>query len=341
MTQGPCLGLQILPEFGQVFVHGAKHGIQCFPLHLGLLQGSVQRGFIAPELAVGDGLQLDGIEGVGHGIFNPVVTGQLRFIGIPAHLRVGRVGQIPNGGKVRGGAPIEHRHGAGQVLLKVAPCVPAGQAHFGHDRFRLSTQQIPAGFLNALEQEAVVAQFFVGFYQFHQIGQPGSPAFKGGLGRGHTAGYGHHPAKLGAGLRIFGIGRLPQRGVFPQLVAKRFDVFFQRDSLSQRMCRFGFGQRGAESGECVDFFPQRGQIGFKCRVGKAAVNRFQIPLTVHREFLLLVFQYFTRNPAESQPRAVFVKKCRIVLNTIINCRNSAFYGDRLFLFFLAKVRTSC
>ena len=61
MSQRLSLGAEVLPEFGHVFLHRPQHGVQGLPLHVGLLQRPVKGGPVAPELAVRDGFQLDGV----------------------------------------------------------------------------------------------------------------------------------------------------------------------------------------------------------------------------------------------------------------------------------------
>ena len=140
MAQGLGLGLQVSPEFGQILVYGGKHGIQSRPLHPGALQGLVQGGFIAPKLCGIDGLQLDGVEGKGHRIFDLIIAGQLRLIGGLAHCRISVIGQVPDGGEVGDTAIVIHLHRTGEVCLQVAPGAGAGQLHPGHNILALASQ---------------------------------------------------------------------------------------------------------------------------------------------------------------------------------------------------------
>ena len=98
MSQCFALGLQILPELGQILVHSSQHGVQGFPLHVGVLQRPLQGRGVATELTIGNSLQLDGIQGKGHGILNAVIALQLCLVSGLSHSAVGIIGKIPNGG---------------------------------------------------------------------------------------------------------------------------------------------------------------------------------------------------------------------------------------------------
>ena len=104
-------------------------------LHVVVVDRPVQGGFVAPELAVGNGLQLDGIQCVGHGILDAVVASQLRLESVLADLGIGIISQIANGGQVDGLAAVGHGDGGGQKLLHIAPGIAAGQAQLGSDGF--------------------------------------------------------------------------------------------------------------------------------------------------------------------------------------------------------------
>ena len=156
MAQSLALGLQILPELGKILVHSAQHGIQGGLLHIGVIQRSCQRGCVAAELAIGQGFQLDGVQRESGGVLDPVVAGDLRFIGFLSHLGIGIVCQISHSGQVDGLIPVGDRHGRGDIAMEVAPCVAAGKLHPGHDRLCLARQQVLAGLGQIFKQEGVL-----------------------------------------------------------------------------------------------------------------------------------------------------------------------------------------
>ena len=167
MPQRLSLGAEVLPEFGHVFLHRPQHGVQGLPLHVGLLQRPVKGGPVAPELAVRDGFQLDGVQGKGHGILDPVVAAQLRLVGRLPHGGVGVVGQIADGGQVGGSAVVADRHGAGQISLQIAPGAGAGHGQPGADLLPKTAKQMGAVSQQAFKQEGVVLQRLVPGHQYH------------------------------------------------------------------------------------------------------------------------------------------------------------------------------
>ena len=217
VAQSLCLGLQVLPELGQVLVHGAQHGLQGLPLHVGIEQSPVQRRLITPELALGDGLQLDGVQRMGHRLLDGFIAGDLRLVGILTDLGIRIVGQVPDGRQIGGRAPIGNGHGAGQIALELAPGAAAGHTHFCHDRFGFAAHLIAGGIHLAGKIEFIILQILVAPDQLHQIGQLDHPGIEGSAGGGHSAADGHDPAHVGTGLRVLGIGSGTQIGVAEEL----------------------------------------------------------------------------------------------------------------------------
>ena len=74
VTQQLCLRLQVLPEFRQIAVDGCEHGIQCLTGHICIFQTVFQRRRVAAELTLGNRLQLDGIQRMGNGILDILVS---------------------------------------------------------------------------------------------------------------------------------------------------------------------------------------------------------------------------------------------------------------------------
>ena len=167
VAQRLSLGAEVLPEFRHVFFHRPQHGVQGLPLHVGLFQRPVKGRRIATELAVRNGLQLDGVQGEGHGVPDPVVTAQLCFVGRFPHGWVGVIGQIADGGQIGRPAVVAHRHGAGQIFLQVAPRAGAGHGQLGADLLSKAAQQVGAVSQQAFKQEGVVLQRLVPGHQYH------------------------------------------------------------------------------------------------------------------------------------------------------------------------------
>ena len=288
VAQGFCLGLQIPAELGQVLLDGGEHGVQSGPLHVGLLQGSLQGGVVAAQAALVDGLQLDGVQGVGHRSLDGVVGSQFRIESIPAHLGIGAVGQIPHGGKVGGFSPIGHRHGAGEVLLHLAPGVAAGELQLGHDALSHPGEQVAAGVCQIFQQEAVLAEEIVPGDQRLQIVDPGGPVFKGGNGRGALAVKPQNPAQLGAGLGIQGVGGLLQLGETRQLHHIPGQRLLQLQPPAQPLGGVSFTQCFYKGFQLVQGALQRLHIPGKGRVVKPLIDGVQVPYFVHFGFLLWV-----------------------------------------------------
>ena len=154
----------------------------------------------------------------------------------------------------------------------------------------------------------------------------------------------HHLSQSGAGFRVPGVARLAQESVFHQLPGKLRQGFFQGDAFFQ-----------AVQGRLLIQFPGKGHIILykllqlfhvrgKGGVVKAAVNNVQIPYFVHDLSLLTVFTVILHqsSPSVNCPHGLphFVEKCRKVLDIRRNCRKYAVFDERLFLFFLAKLRAS-
>ena len=144
IAQGLGLGPQILPELGHILVHGAQQGLQGLPLHAALVQGLVQGGSVAPDLALVDDLQLDAVEGEGHGVLDLVIAGQLRLIGALAHGGIGVVGQVPDGGQIGDAAVVLHLHAAGEVIPQALPGGGTGNVHPGEQLLLLVGQEVLA-----------------------------------------------------------------------------------------------------------------------------------------------------------------------------------------------------
>ena len=194
------------------------------------------------------------------------------------------MGQIADGRQVRGGAPVGHRHRAGQIALQIAPRVAAGHTQLRYDCFADSGQQIAAGLCHIGKEEFIVLQAFVCPNQLHQLRQAGCPAFKGSHGRRHTAEHRHHPAKLGTGFGIPGIGSLPKHGIFAQLARKALNTLLLRDAAAQSLGGVDFGKSLGKGGKGAHLLLQLCQIGFEGGVLKALVDRVQIPYFIHCVF---------------------------------------------------------
>ena len=85
-----------------------------------------------------DGLQLNGVQGKGHGVLDLPVAGQLGLIGGLPHSRVRVIGQIPDGGEVGDAVLVIHLHRTGEIGLQISPGIGSGQLHPGHNVFSLA-----------------------------------------------------------------------------------------------------------------------------------------------------------------------------------------------------------
>ena len=295
VAQGLSLGPEVLPEFGQVLVHGGEHGIQRLPLHVRLLQSPVQGRIVAPQLAVGNGLQLDGVQAVSHRVGNALVAGQFRLIGVLPDLGVSVVCQIPDRRKIGSLAPVGHGHGGGQVLLHFAPGAAAGHQHLGLDFLPLAGQQIAAVLLHFFKEEMIVPEEFVAIHPVHQVRQLGGPVLEPGVEGGHTGIHAHDAAHGRTRLRTFGIGSLPKAGIIGQLANKLFALLPEGDTPAQALGGLGGVQCGGQVRHVGNGLFQGFQVGSKGGIVKTRVDRVQIPGAVHKfaPFKVLYNFYFT------------------------------------------------
>ena len=91
------LAAQISPELGQIFVDGGEHGVERFALHPRVVERALQGRFVAAQMAVGEHLQLDGVERVGHGVRDLRIAGKLYLVGFLTGRGVGVIGEIADG----------------------------------------------------------------------------------------------------------------------------------------------------------------------------------------------------------------------------------------------------
>ena len=282
VTQCLSLCFQVCPEFGQILIHSTQHGIQGFLLHVGVLQCALQRRFVAPELAIGDGFQLDGVQSIGNRIFNTVIASQLCLISVLTNCGIAVIGQIPDRRQVRGISPVGNGHSAGQVLLHLTPCIPTGQTHFGHNGFAYTRKKVLAGFFQILEQEGIILQIRIFCNQLLQIFHLSDPVLPCGKGYSYAAVQLHDLSHLGACLRITGIGRLTQGCIACQLADQFRKLFLEGDTLFQA---FHAIHTGKISRKLLNFFCKAGKcrhIRLIGRIRKALINGVQIPYFVHR-----------------------------------------------------------
>ena len=299
IAQGFGLGLQILPELGQIFVHGTQHGFQSLPLHIGLCQGSVQRRGITAKLAVGDGLQLDGIQGIGNGILDPLIAGQFCFVCCLADSAVFIIGQVPDGGQIGHFALILHGNGACQIALHLAPGIAAGEGQSGADLLAQLAQQVNAVFLQILKQEGIFLQQRILSNQLHQIFTLCSPFLPGSLCTGNGAELLHHLAQTGTAFRIPGIDRLAQLGIGSQLHAKLHQLLFPGNAAPKTFHGLHGFQIARKGIEVLDNFLQCLHIGGKGGIVKALVNHVKIPYIFHVSTSCSFFLFYTKKSLPS------------------------------------------
>ena len=252
IAEGLGLGLQVLPEHGQVLVNGAEHGIQRLLLHVGALQGAVQGTFVATQAAVVDGLQLDGVQSVSDGIFHGLVAGKLRLVSCLADSGIVFVGQVSDSGQVDDAAVVGHLDGAGQVTVEVRPGIAAGQLHLGHDLLATALQQVLGAVGEILKEELVIFQVLVTADQFHQIGDLGGPGIEGGLRTGGFAAGTHDTAQLRSSGGVPAVSFLTQGCVQAQLVGQIRDLFPVCNATAQTLQGLGVGQIAGEDTEITD-----------------------------------------------------------------------------------------
>ena len=270
VAQKLTLDLQVLPELGQVFVHGFQHGIQGLPAQVRPLQGHGQGGVVAPELGHGDGFQLQGIEGEGHRVLDGLVAAKLCLIGIFSDFGIGGIGQIPDGGQVGGSVTVLHGHGAGQVLVQLRPGIGPGE--LGHHFFPDAGKLVDTVFMDTAKQIPVFLQQGTGLLQLLQVLQAPDPLTDGSK-RGSGLGIqGQNPTKGGHGLIVPGVGRLPQFCVGSQLLQKLGKALFQPQGLLQGLLPVLPGKPGGKGYKALGAVLCRRQIGGKFRGIKAGIN---------------------------------------------------------------------
>ena len=279
MAQELSLGLEVLPEFGKIRVHGGKHGVQGLPAHVAVFQNHVQRGCIAPELGHGDGFQLQRVQGEGHGVFDGVVAGKLCLVGVLPDGRIVGIGQIPDGGEIGGLSPVVHGHGAGEVLVHIRPGVALGE--LGHHLFANAGQLMDLVLLNPLQQVGIVLQDRVLFRQRIQVLQRADPFFDGGQRGGRGRIQGDDSAHGGHGGAVSRVCGLLQAGIAGQLVHKLYQLLLQVQSLQQGSLMVLPGQLFCKGFQGLYGFVQLLQVGRKLRGLQACIDRGQIPAFIH------------------------------------------------------------
>ena len=263
---------QILPEFGQIFVHSLQHGIQSFFLHVGVFQRPCQSGFITAKLTVGNRFQFDGVQRKGDRILDPVIAGKFCFIGIFSDRSVRIIGKIPDRRQIDGTAPVAYRHSAGKIGLQITPGVAAGKLHPGHDFFPSAAQQIPAGILHFGEQEPVLTKNIVLLDQFHEIRKSGRPFMESSFRCSHGAADTHQPSQLGYCFCISGVSGLTQRTVQPQFSDKAADFLLQSNAVFQPVQRPENCQLFSKRSIVCDFGFAGFQILLKPGIIKTCIN---------------------------------------------------------------------
>ena len=281
VAQRLALGPQILPELGQILIHGPQQGIQRLPLHAALIQGLIQRGGIAPDLALVDDLQLDAVEGIGHGVLDLVIARQLRLIGALADGGIGIVGQIADGGQVGDAAVVLHLHAAGEVIPQALPRRSTGDVHPGEQLLLPVGEQVLAVPADGLQQEAIGLQRRVGVHDGIQILQLRHRPAQGGVGGGAAAKLGAELVAQTVGLGIGGVGAAPKAAEDEELVGQLLHPLLH---LQEAMHQLAVLHARRLTGQCVhrrNGLVQCLHIPGKRRVVKILVKDTQIPYLVH------------------------------------------------------------
>ena len=275
------LAAQIGPELGQIFVDGGEHGVERFALHPRVVERALQGRFVAAQMAVGEHLQLDGVERVGHGVRDLRIAGKLCLVGFLTGRGVGVIGEIADGRQRRLAAAEIHLYRGGQVGLKLLPCVRAGQAHARHDLLFPLAQKIAAVLLDVGQKIAVIGQQGIGVDQGVQIFLFCHKLPEGSLRAGDGGQLVHQAAGNGGAFGVLCVGGLTQTGIEEHPLGKVGEGFFQL----QRCADLGGGGAGTivrgqlliTGAQLVQLF----QVGLKFRAVKAGVKRVQRPSFVH------------------------------------------------------------
>ena len=283
VTQRLGLGLQVLPELGKILFHSAQHSIQSFLLHIGALQSPCQRAFIATELAIGKGLQLNGVQGKSNGVFDLIVAGNFCFVGLFPHIRIGIVSQVTNSRQSDGLAIVLYRNGAGKIPLQVAPGRAAGKLQLGCHFLCLRGQQIPAGLFHFGKAEGIGRKALLPCYQFRKIGDLTDPILESSFCACGFRQGSHNAAGLGTCFCIPGVSRLAKHSIFIELHAQVADLFLEGCAFLQAFQRRFFFQIFCQGDKCSNGIFQLLQIAGKGRVVKTLINDIQIPTFVHRK----------------------------------------------------------
>ena len=289
VAQRLALGPQILPELRHVFVHGPQQGVQGFPLHAALVQGLVQGGGIAPDLALVDDLHLDAVQGEGYGILDLVIARQLRLIGALAHGGIGIVGQIADGGQVGDAAVVLHLHAAGQVVPQSLPRRSTGDVHPGEQLLLPVGEQVLAVPADGLQQEAIGLQGRVGVHDGVQVLQPCHRPAQGGIGGGAAAELGAEMVAQTVGLGIGGVGAAPKAAEDEELVGQLLHLLLHLQEAMHQLAVVHARRLTGQGVYCRDGLVQGCHVPGKGGVVKILIQNTQIPGIVHRFFLLFLF----------------------------------------------------
>ena len=344
MTQSLALGLQVLPELGQVLVHGLQHGGKGLFLHVGIFQGSVQGGGVAPELAIADGLQLDGIQGEGRRVPDGRVCRQLCLVGVLPHLGILIVSQVPHRRQVDGLVPVLDRQGAGDVGVKVCPGTAAGELHPGHNLLTHAGEQVTAGLFHVLKIVAIVPEVLISRHQLLKVLKAAGPLGEGSQRGGGVGVQSHNPAHLGTGLLVPGVGGLAQAGILNELFHQPGQLLCQGNAPGEPRQRLHALQTIGKGFQLLHQSLQGLIVPGKGRVREALVNRLQIPYFIHGTFLQKSFLHCITSVRLRQLERHFYPQgdcCRFVWNFIIFRNFLCIFVERLFRFVLAKYALLC
>ena len=286
MPQRLCLAAQIGPELRQVFVYRRKHGVEGFPLHARIVKRPLQGGLIAPQTAVVEHLQLDGVERKGHRIRNFGIALQLRLISLAAGCRIGIIGKIADGGERRCLSAEFHLHGGGQIGLKILPRAGAGKIHPRHDLLFLLLQKIPAVLPDIGQQIAVFRQNRVGSDDCVQVFLLCHKLPEGGLRTDDFRKLPLQAAENGCALRVLRVGSLTEPCIDTQTLGQLLQFLLKLQHGADLRRR----RRTAEAGgafliagaKLLQLFP----VGKEVLILKACVKRVQRPFVIHRHYFL-------------------------------------------------------
>ena len=226
------------------------------------------------------GLGLDGVEAVAHRQLELGVGGDFRLVGVAADMGIRVIGERAHGGERKLLAAIVDQQRRVELVAKLGEGLAAGELHLQHGPLDGLGQHVRGGLRASAQEEGVFRKHGVAFDERVEVLDRGDIAAEGvvhlldGDARAHQRGH------RGVGSLILRVAGERQVDHQANMLYGRVELLELRDQAAQlfgrMLCRCG---DGVEDG--LRALGQRGEIGGKGRVVKAAIEDGKIPVGFH------------------------------------------------------------